>query len=140
MSSRGKRYTHESAGSDNSSTSGERFCDCGLKAPDKLIFDVYFRPLGFENDIGRAKEGIGSKEFMKSCQEEENMASFDCMYASCIRRVPWEHLGRVSVILVRLHAPLVRPHECKTITNFFVDRASARFTCAPARSHLTEIK
>ncbi|MED6112699.1 hypothetical protein PIB30_063901 [Stylosanthes scabra] len=36
MSSRGKRYAHESAGNGNSSTSGEWFCDCGLKAPLKV--------------------------------------------------------------------------------------------------------
>ncbi|MED6152268.1 hypothetical protein PIB30_090288, partial [Stylosanthes scabra] len=32
VSSRAKRYKHESVGSGNFSTSGERFCDCGLKA------------------------------------------------------------------------------------------------------------
>ncbi|MED6151618.1 hypothetical protein PIB30_084182 [Stylosanthes scabra] len=58
------------------------------------------------NDTEKAKEGIGSKGFMKSCQEEENMAPFDCTYASCIRTFPWERLERVSTNLVRLHAPL----------------------------------
>ncbi|MED6149127.1 hypothetical protein PIB30_059492, partial [Stylosanthes scabra] len=36
MSARGKGYAHESAGSGNSSISGNRFCDCGLKAPLKV--------------------------------------------------------------------------------------------------------
>ncbi|MED6162548.1 hypothetical protein PIB30_071502 [Stylosanthes scabra] len=34
-------------------------------------------PLGIENGIGKAKEGIGSKGFMKMSQEEENRAPCD---------------------------------------------------------------
>ncbi|MED6131645.1 hypothetical protein PIB30_011496 [Stylosanthes scabra] len=40
MSSRANRYTHESSGSDNSSTSGERFCGYGLRAPLKVSNSV----------------------------------------------------------------------------------------------------
>ncbi|MED6112873.1 hypothetical protein PIB30_065683 [Stylosanthes scabra] len=56
-----------------------------------------------------AKEGIGSKGFMKRSQEEENRAPCDRKYASCVRTVPCERLGRVSVKLV-----------CKTKAYFFV--------------------
>ncbi|MED6152024.1 hypothetical protein PIB30_087964 [Stylosanthes scabra] len=53
--------------------------------------------LGIENGIGKVKEGIWSKGFMKKSQEEEeNRAPCDRKYASCVRMVPWEYLGRVS--------------------------------------------
>ncbi|MED6164363.1 hypothetical protein PIB30_089223 [Stylosanthes scabra] len=40
MSSRANRYTHESSRSGNSSTSGERFCGCGLRASLKVSNSV----------------------------------------------------------------------------------------------------
>ncbi|MED6165353.1 hypothetical protein PIB30_098775 [Stylosanthes scabra] len=75
------------------------------------------RPLGIENGIGKAKEGIGSKGFMKR-SEEENRALCDRTCASCVRTVPWESLRRLSAQLERTDASLVRPHKSEENVDF----------------------
>ncbi|MED6136839.1 hypothetical protein PIB30_059531 [Stylosanthes scabra] len=71
---------------------------------------VYFRPLGIENGIGKAKKIIWSKRFMNRSQEEENRESCDCTYTPCVRTGPWEHQRFASASLVRPHDPYVRPY------------------------------
>ncbi|MED6196277.1 hypothetical protein PIB30_046020 [Stylosanthes scabra] len=61
---------------------------------------VYFRPLGIEKGIGKTKEGIGSKGFMKRSQEEENRTPSTARIPRASAQVP----GSIT------DSPL--PHSC----------------------------
>ncbi|MED6114405.1 hypothetical protein PIB30_079939, partial [Stylosanthes scabra] len=56
----------------------------------------YFRPLGIEKGIGKAKEGNGSKRSMKKSQKR-NRAPSNCTTTSCDSIGPWEHRGSAPV-------------------------------------------
>ncbi|MED6116380.1 hypothetical protein PIB30_099790, partial [Stylosanthes scabra] len=66
---------------------------------------------GIEKGIEKAKEGIGSKEFTKEGQEEENRAPYGRTVPSCVRMCPWERFRKKSI----------------------QTRAIARYTRTPAR-------
>ncbi|MED6149027.1 hypothetical protein PIB30_058586 [Stylosanthes scabra] len=106
----------------------------------KIMKNSWKGPLRIENDIEKAKEDIGSKGFMKRSQKAKNKAPCARTTPSCVRTVPWEHLGRVFVKHVRSHTPLVCPHESETKVDIFIDRVSARPTRVSAWSRLAEIK
>ncbi|MED6110557.1 hypothetical protein PIB30_044191 [Stylosanthes scabra] len=65
---------------------------------------VNFRPLGIEDCMEKAKEGIGSKGLMKRSQKEETGQLCDRMHASCDRTGPWGHHERASVCLMPPYA------------------------------------
>ncbi|MED6147965.1 hypothetical protein PIB30_048768 [Stylosanthes scabra] len=68
-------------------------------------------PLGIENGIGRAKEGIGSKELMKRRQRKENRAPCDRTAHRATARVP----GSITEMSLLNHE---RPYEAKQMLTF----------------------
>ncbi|MED6164741.1 hypothetical protein PIB30_093076 [Stylosanthes scabra] len=60
---------------------------------DRPIFDDRF---GVEKGIGKAKKGIGSKEFTRGSQEMRNRAPCGCTVPSCDLTCPWERFRMKS--------------------------------------------
>ncbi|MED6213522.1 hypothetical protein PIB30_094193 [Stylosanthes scabra] len=84
------------------------------------------RLLGIEKDIGKAKEGIGSKRITRGSQKVRNRAPCGRTISSCDLTCPWERFGMHS-------ANTWATAQVKTQGYIFVD-------CATAWYRLTESK
>ncbi|MED6196268.1 hypothetical protein PIB30_045917 [Stylosanthes scabra] len=86
------------------------------------------RLLGIEKGIGKAKEGIRSKRFIRGSQEVRNRAPCGRTVPSCDLTCPWERFGMNSADRA---VAQVQSQSC-----IFVDRAITQYRLAESKLRL----